>query len=79
MCLAIPGRIVEISEGSGLERVGIINSDGVQREINLGMVPDAAVGDSVITHSGFAIRIVPDDLLDIPPVGGGRQAVGPNR
>jgi len=70
MCLAIPGRIVEISDGEGLERTGIIDTDGVQREINFGMVPQAAVGDSVITHSGFAIRVVPDDLLDIPPVGG---------
>lgn len=72
MCLAIPGRIVEIYAGEGLDHTGIIDSNGVRREVNLGMVPKATVGDSVITHSGFAIRIVPDDLLDIPPVGGSR-------
>ena len=66
MCLAIPGLIVEITEGEGLEHTGVMEIDGVRRPVNLGMVPDATVGDSVITHSGFALRVVPSDLLDIP-------------
>lgn len=66
MCLAIPGRIVEITDGEGLEHTGLMEVDGVRREVNLGLVPEAKVGDSVVAHSGFALRVVPSDLLDIP-------------
>lgn len=65
MCVAIPGVILEIREGAGLERTAIVDTDGVQREISLGLVPDARVGDHVISHSGFALRVVPADLLQV--------------
>ena len=65
MCLAIPGRIVELHDGEGLERTAVIDSDGIRREVSLGLVPDARVGDHVISHSGFALRVVPEDLLDV--------------
>lgn len=65
MCLAIPGRIVDITSGEGLAHTGTIDTEGVTREVNLAMVPGATVGDFVITHSGFALRVVPEDLLDI--------------
>ncbi len=58
MCLAIPGRIVEITDGYGLERRARIDVGGVEREVSLGMVPEATVGDHIVTHSGFALRIV---------------------
>jgi hydrogenase expression/formation protein HypC len=66
MCLAIPGRIVRITEGSGLQRTGLVDTGGVECRVNLAMVPEAAVGDHVVTHSGFALRITdeprPDDF-----------------
>lgn len=70
MCLAIPGRIVRIAENSGPSRTGIVDIGGVEREVNLAMVPEAAVGDHVVTHSGFALHITdesrPDDFGFIP-------------
>ena len=57
MCLAIPGRIVEISGDDGLQRLGIVDVDGRRHTVNLAMVPEAGVGDHVVTHSGFALRI----------------------
>ena len=51
MCLAIPSKIVKIDNG-----VGTIDVDGVQRTTSLLLVEDAAVGDYVIVHAGFAIH-----------------------
>ena len=51
MCLAIPSKIVKIENG-----VGTIDVDGVQRTTSLLLVEDAAVGDYVIVHAGFALH-----------------------
>lgn len=51
MCLAIPSQIVEINDG-----VAVIDVDGVQRDASLLLLEDAAVGDYVIVHAGFAIQ-----------------------
>ena len=51
MCLAIPSKIVKIENG-----VGTIDVDGVQRTASLLLVEDAAVGDYVIVHAGFALH-----------------------
>jgi hydrogenase expression/formation protein HypC len=60
MCLAQPGRILEIIEGSGLERRARVDIGGAEQEVSLGMVSDAKVGDHLVSHSGFAIRVVPE-------------------
>ncbi|NNC93262.1 MAG: HypC/HybG/HupF family hydrogenase formation chaperone [Acidimicrobiia bacterium] len=59
MCLAIPGRIVEIIDGEGLERRARIDTGGTEQEVSLGMVSAVQVGDHIVSHSGFALRIVP--------------------
>jgi hydrogenase expression/formation protein HypC len=51
MCLAIPSQIVEINDG-----VAVIDVDGVRRDASLLLLEDAAVGDYVIVHAGFAIQ-----------------------
>ena len=66
MCLAIPGRIVEIIDGEGLERRARIDTGGKEREVSLGMVPDAHVGDYLVSHSGFALRVVPEPGFEVP-------------
>ena len=58
MCLAIPGRIAEISESETLLRMGQVDFGGVKREVCLAYVPDAEVGDYVLVHIGFAISQV---------------------
>lgn len=54
MCLAVPGRLVEIW-GEGLERMGRADFGGVVREISLAFVPEAALHEFVIVHVGVAI------------------------
>jgi hydrogenase expression/formation protein HypC len=51
MCLAIPSKVVSIEN-----EMAVIDVDGVTRTASLLLVPDAAVGDYVIVHAGFAIH-----------------------
>lgn len=57
MCLAIPGKILTAELRDGI-RVGRVQFGGITRETCLDFVPEAAVGDYVIVHVGFAISIV---------------------
>ena len=55
MCLALPGLILEIKDVQGT-KVAVVDLGGVVRDVNLAMVPAAAVGDYLVAHSGFAVR-----------------------
>ncbi|MFA0731585.1 MAG: hypothetical protein LKKZDAJK_002632 [Candidatus Fervidibacter sp.] len=56
MCLAIPGRIVEIvDEEKGLAKAEV---SGVRRTISVGLLDEVRVGDWVLIHVGFAIQKV---------------------
>jgi hydrogenase expression/formation protein HypC len=57
MCLAIPGRVEEITD-DGLIRMGRVNFGGVVKKVCLDYVPEIAVGDYAIVHVGFAISKV---------------------
>ena len=54
MCLALPGEIVERREGA--LPMALVRFGTVRREVCLAYVPDAAIGDWVIVHVGFAIQ-----------------------
>jgi hydrogenase expression/formation protein HypC len=54
MCLGIPGRIVELYCQSDLP-MGKVDFGGIVKETCLVYTPEAAVGDYVIVHVGFAI------------------------
>jgi hydrogenase expression/formation protein HypC len=58
MCLAIPGKILSVENEDTLARVGRVSFGGVVKEVNLAYVPEAAVGDYVVVHVGFAISKV---------------------
>ena len=52
MCLAIPARVIELTDGDGAR----VDLGGVRREISLALVDDVAVGDYVIVHAGYALQ-----------------------
>jgi hydrogenase expression/formation protein HypC len=58
MCLAVPGKIINISNIDPLFRSGRIDFSGVTKEVSLAYVPEAKIGDYVIVHAGFALSIV---------------------
>jgi hydrogenase expression/formation protein HypC len=62
MCLAIPGKITAITHAlDETFRVGKVSFDGLLKEVNLSMVPDAKAGDFVLVHVGVAISIVDEE------------------
>jgi hydrogenase expression/formation protein HypC len=57
MCLAIPGKVIDVFEQGGM-RMAKVQFGGISREACLEYVPDAAVGEYVLVHVGFAISKV---------------------
>lgn len=57
MCLAIPGKILSKENIGGVD-VGRVQFGAITRQVALGFVPEAEVGDYVMVHVGFAISKV---------------------
>lgn len=51
MCLAVPGRVVELQGRSGK-----VDFSGILREVQMDLVPETQTGDWVLVHAGFAIQ-----------------------
>src|SRR5947209_3658056 len=60
MCLAVPGRVEEITT-DGTVRMGRMNFGGISKRICLDYVPEIQVGDYAIVHVGFAISQIDQD------------------
>jgi hydrogenase expression/formation protein HypC len=64
MCLAIPGRIVEVVDE--VNRLAKVEVAGVRRTVNIGLLDGedgggVGVGDWVLIHVGFALSRVDED------------------
>jgi hydrogenase expression/formation protein HypC len=62
MCLAIPGRVVEVTDE--VNRLAKVDVAGVQRNVNIGLLDEnggVGVGDWVLIHVGFAISQVDEE------------------
>lgn len=57
MCLAVPGKILEIKTDPGL-KMARVDFGGVLRDACIEALPEAKVGDYVIVHAGFALTIL---------------------
>ena len=60
MCLAIPGKVVEIFDRNGL-RMARVQFGGIQRDACVEYVPEAVVGSYVLVHVGFALSVVDEE------------------
>jgi hydrogenase expression/formation protein HypC len=54
MCLAIPGKVLEIDETS-TPKMGKVSFGGIQKKVCLEWIPEVKVGEYVVVHVGFAI------------------------
>lgn len=62
MCLAIPGKVISIEESPDqIFRMGVVSFDGINREVNLSMVPEVKVNDYVLVHVGVAIQTLDEE------------------
>ncbi len=63
MCLAIPGRVIEIVDEAN--RLALVDVAGVQRTVNIGLLDadgnSAGPGDWVLIHVGFALSLVDEE------------------
>src|SRR5215472_16330100 len=57
MCLAIPGKVDEITTDI-IIRMGRINFGGVVKRVCLDYVPEIKVGDYALVHVGFALSVI---------------------
>jgi hydrogenase expression/formation protein HypC len=53
MCLAIPGKILEIEGNSAL-----IDFDGLTQKVIIALIQNPEVGKYVIVHAGYAIEMM---------------------
>jgi hydrogenase expression/formation protein HypC len=83
MCLAVPGKVLDIRGDDPLLRSGRVSFNGVIKEVSLTCAPEAKVGDYVLVHVGVAISVIDEkdaaetfkylqamgelDGLEIPP------------
>jgi hydrogenase expression/formation protein HypC len=59
MCLAIPGRVVEIADGPN--QLAKVDVSGVLRNVNVGLLDGVQADDWVLIHVGFALSKVDED------------------
>ena len=55
MCLAVPGRVISMAERDET-LMAQVDFGGVTKDVCLQYIPDAAVGEYVVVHVGFAIQ-----------------------
>jgi hydrogenase expression/formation protein HypC len=61
MCLAIPGKIIDLQPG---ERLALVDVLGARRKIDLGLLEEddpGRVGDWVLIHVGFAMNKISEE------------------
>ena len=58
MCLAVPGKIIEIIGDDPFLRAAKVSFAGVVKLISLTCTPEAKLGDFVLVHVGVAISTV---------------------
>lgn len=62
MCLAVPGKLERITtELDETFRIGEVSFEGIVKEVNLTLVPEAKIGDYLLVHVGAAIGIVDEE------------------
>lgn len=60
MCLAVPGRVLDLKDEHGL-RTARVDFGGVRKRVCVETVPDVSPGDWILVHAGFALQIVDED------------------
>lgn len=58
MCLAIPGKIIKISDD---KKVATVDFGGVKQEVRLDLlygIDDSMIGNYVLVHVGYAIQLM---------------------
>ncbi len=60
MCLAIPGKLIEVYEANGL-KMGRLDYAGTVNTACLEYVPEIKLGEYALVHAGFAISVLDEE------------------
>lgn len=60
MCLAVPGKLIEIYEEAGM-KMGLIDYNGTINKACLEYVPEIGIGQYTVVHAGFALSIIDEE------------------
>lgn len=58
MCLAVPGKVIDISARDPLLPTARVDFGGVIKDVSLAYTPQARPGDYVLAHVGFAMTVI---------------------
>jgi hydrogenase expression/formation protein HypC len=58
MCLAVPGKLLDVTGEDPFFRTGRVSFGGVVKSVSLACVPEAKAGDYVLVHVGMALSVV---------------------
>lgn len=58
MCLAVPGKILDVQGDDPHFRTGRVSFGGIVKQVSLACVPEARVDDYVLVHVGMALSVV---------------------
>ena len=61
MCLAIPGKVLEIERDANGVQMGRTNFGGIVKQVCLEYTPEVQVGDYVLVHVGFALGKIDEE------------------
>ncbi|MDB6030445.1 MAG: hydrogenase assembly chaperone hypC/hupF [Verrucomicrobiales bacterium] len=61
MCLAIPGKVIDITEDPNGVRMAKANFGGIVKQVCLEYTPDVQIGEYVLVHVGFALGKVDEE------------------
>jgi len=56
MCLAVPMKLTKIEGNSG-----VVELEGVKKNVNLSFIETPRIGDYLIIHAGFAIQTLDEE------------------
>jgi hydrogenase expression/formation protein HypC len=51
MCLAIPGKVIEIKDNKATANFG-----GLRRKVDISLIDSCKINDYILVHAGFAIQ-----------------------
>jgi hydrogenase expression/formation protein HypC len=70
MCLAIPGRVLNIVGEDPAFRMAQVDFCGVEKTVNLAYTPEVLAGDFILAHVGFAVsRVDPEEAVRMHEMG----------
>lgn len=61
MCLAIPGKVIDIRTDADGVRMARATFGGIVKEVCLEFTPEAKVDDYILVHVGFALNTVDEE------------------